>query len=60
MVETWEYENDYDEEDDEAIEFYHLKSDCKGGYFRYGRQPIIILPRNDKAESEVRNETDSQ
>lgn len=41
-----------EEELKEAIKFYHLKSDCKGGYLRYGRQPITILPR--KAESEER------
>lgn len=40
------------EELKEAIRFYRLKSDCKGGYFRYGRQPITILPRNDKADKE--------
>jgi hypothetical protein len=32
----------------EAVKFYHLKSDYKGGYFRFGRQPIDIIPRNDK------------
>lgn len=41
-----------EEEVKDAVKFYHLKSDYKGGYFRYGRQPITILPRNDKAESE--------
>ena len=34
-----------EEELKEAIKFYHLKSDYKGGYFRNGRQPITILPR---------------
>ena len=34
----------------EAVKFYHLKSDYKGGYFRYGRQPIDIMPRKDKTE----------
>ena len=29
----------------EAVKFYHLKSDLKGGYFRCGRQPINIMPR---------------
>lgn len=45
-----------EEELKEAIEFYHLKSDCNGGYFRYGRQPITILPRSDKVESEESDE----
>lgn len=45
-----------DEEVKEAVKFYHLKSDCKGGYFRYGRQPITIFPRNDKANKESENE----
>jgi hypothetical protein len=34
-----------EEEVKKAVKFYHLKSDYKGGYFRYGRQPITILPR---------------
>lgn len=34
-----------EEEVKEAVKFYHLKSDYKGGYFRYGRQPITILLR---------------
>lgn len=34
-----------EEEVDEAVNFYHLKSDGKGGYFRYGRQPIMITLR---------------
>jgi hypothetical protein len=29
----------------EAVKFYHLKSDFRGGYFRGGRQPIDIMPR---------------
>lgn len=29
----------------DAIKFYHLNDDCKGGWFRVGRQPIFILPR---------------
>lgn len=29
----------------EAIKFYHLKDNYKGGWFRLGRQPIDILPR---------------
>ncbi len=32
----------------DAVNFYHLKSDGKGGYFRYGRQPIMILPRKEQ------------
>ena len=39
-----------EEEVKDAVKFYHLKSDYKGGYFRYGRQPITILPRNDTAD----------
>ena len=31
----------------EAVKYYHLKSDYKGGYFRYGRQPIDIMPRKE-------------
>ena len=34
-----------EEEVKEAVKFYHLKSDYKGGYFRHGWQPITILPR---------------
>ena len=34
-----------EEEVKEAVKLYHLKSDYKGGYFRYGWQPITILPR---------------
>lgn len=34
-----------DEEVTEEVKFYKLKSDGKGGYFRYGRQPIMIMPR---------------
>ena len=33
------------EEVEDAVKFYHLKSNCEGGYFRPGRQPIDILPR---------------
>ena len=29
----------------EEVKFYNLKSDGKGGYFRYGRQAITIVPR---------------
>lgn len=29
----------------DAIKFYHLNDNYKGGWFRYGRQPIFILPR---------------
>ena len=29
----------------EAVEFYKLKQDGKGEYFRYGRQPIFITRR---------------
>ena len=36
-----------EEEVKEAVKFYHLKSDYKGGYFRRGRQPIDILPRKE-------------
>lgn len=38
-----------EEEVKDAIKFYHLKSDYKGGYFRYGRQPITITLRKEKA-----------
>ncbi len=34
-----------DEEVAEEVKFYKLKSDGKGGYFRFGRQPITIMPR---------------
>lgn len=37
-----------EEEVKEAVRFYHLKSDYKGGYFRYGRQPITILLRGEE------------
>ena len=30
----------------DAIKFYHLNDNYKGGWFRDGRQPIFILPRN--------------
>ena len=33
---------------DDEVKFYHLKPDYKGGYFRFGRQPITILPRKEK------------
>ena len=36
-----------DEEVEEAVKFYRLKSDCKGGWFRYGRQPITIMKRGE-------------
>lgn len=39
-----------EEEVKEEVKFYHLKSDCKGGYFRLGRQPISILPRKNESE----------
>lgn len=29
----------------DAVRFYHLFSDSKGGFFRNGRQPIFIVPR---------------
>lgn len=29
----------------DAVKFYHLKPDMKGGYFRFGRQTITIMPR---------------
>lgn len=31
----------------DAVKFYRLYSDGKGGYFRYGRQPITIMPRKE-------------
>ena len=37
-----------EDEAKEAVKFYHLKSDFKGGYFRCGRQPINIMPREVK------------
>lgn len=37
-----------EEEVKEAVKFYHLKSDYKGGYFRYGRQPITIMKRSEE------------
>lgn len=30
------------------VKFYKLKPDYKGGYFRYGRQPITITLRKEK------------
>lgn len=37
---------------EDAVKFYHLKSDYKGGYFRYGRQPITIIPRKEQTDKE--------
>lgn len=39
-----------DAEVDDAVKFYRLHSDGNGGYERFGRQPIVIMPRgrNDR------------
>jgi len=39
-----------DEELAEAIEFYRLYPDGKGGYLRRGRQPIYVTPRRKEHE----------
>ena len=36
-----------EEEAQEAVKFYRLFSDSKGGFFRNGRQPIFIVPRKE-------------
>ena len=38
---------------EDAVKFYHLKPDYKGGYFRYGRQPITIIPRKETKDGTV-------
>lgn len=34
----------------DAVKFYKLKPDYKGGWFRFGRQPITIIPRKENHE----------
>lgn len=36
-----------EEEVRSAVKFYHLYSDGKGGYERFGGQPIFIVPRKE-------------
>lgn len=36
----------------DAVKFYHLKPDYKGGYFRYGRQPITIMLRKEQTDDQ--------
>ena len=37
-----------DEECKDAVKFYHLWPDRKGGFYRVGRQPIFIMRREEK------------
>ena len=39
------------EEVEEAVKFYKLYPDGKGGYRRFGRQPIFITKRKEMAVS---------
>ncbi len=40
------------EEAKSAVKDYHLYSNGKGGYERYGREPIFILPREETEDGE--------
>ena len=43
------------EEVEDAVKFYKLYPDGKGGYMRVGRQPIFITKRNEMVVSEERD-----